>query len=59
MRIFGISDLHLSLGVDKPMHVFGDHWKDHHLKIERAWRERTSLLRLRSLVAAGALEFAS
>ncbi|MEQ8765912.1 MAG: metallophosphoesterase [Planctomycetota bacterium] len=40
MRIFGISDLHLSLGVDKPMDIFGDHWEDHHLQIEAAWRER-------------------
>ncbi len=40
MRIFGISDLHLSLGVDKPMDVFGGHWENHHLKIEQAWRER-------------------
>jgi predicted phosphohydrolase len=37
MRLWGISDLHLSFSVDKPMEVFGDHWKDHHLKIRKSW----------------------
>ncbi len=40
MAIFIIGDLHLGLGVDKPMHVFGEHWRDHHLKIEADWRKR-------------------
>lgn len=37
MRIWAISDLHLSLGGSKPMDVFGDHWRDHHLRIAAAW----------------------
>ena len=37
MRIWACSDLHLALGVDKPMDKFGDHWKDHHLRIAEVW----------------------
>ncbi len=40
MRIFGLSDLHLSFQVDKPMDVFGPAWKDHPARIRQAW-ERT------------------
>ncbi|OPL19392.1 MAG: hypothetical protein AVO35_10930 [Candidatus Aegiribacteria sp. MLS_C] len=39
MLLFAIGDLHLSLSSDKPMDVFGDHWKDHHIVLERNWRE--------------------
>jgi predicted phosphohydrolase len=35
--IYGISDLHLSFASDKPMDVFGDHWREHHLKMAEAW----------------------
>ncbi len=44
MKLWGLSDLHLSFAVEKPMEVFGDHWKDHHLKIRDNWE---------SLVAPG------
>ncbi len=37
MAIFIIGDLHLSFSVDKPMHVFGEHWRDHHIKIKNDW----------------------
>jgi predicted phosphohydrolase len=37
VRLFAISDLHLSFGVDKPMHVFGEHWEGHADKIRTAW----------------------
>lgn len=37
MRIFGISDLHLSFSTDKPMDVFGDHWRGHADKMAAAW----------------------
>lgn len=37
MRIWALSDLHLSLGGDKPMDVFGAHWRDHHLRMAEAW----------------------
>ncbi|MBN2585769.1 MAG: metallophosphoesterase [Candidatus Fermentibacteraceae bacterium] len=38
MRLFAIGDLHLSMSGDKPMDVFGEHWKDHHMLLERNWR---------------------
>lgn len=40
MRIFAIGDLHLSFSSRKPMDVFGSHWKDHHLLLEKNWRRR-------------------
>ncbi|MGA0058122.1 MAG: metallophosphoesterase [Planctomycetota bacterium] len=40
MRLFAISDLHLSFGVDKPMDVFGDHWVDHAARIQASWDAR-------------------
>ena len=54
MRIFAISDLHLSLSAPfepgesgfpkekKPMSVFGKQWEDHTLRIGKAWRETVS-----------------
>ncbi len=37
MKIYGISDLHLSFSSDKPMDVFGPEWKNHHIKIRENW----------------------
>lgn len=37
MRLFAISDLHLSLGVDKPMDIFGEHWVGHEARMREAW----------------------
>lgn len=37
MAIYTISDLHLSLGMDKPMDIFGDKWKNHEKKIKDNW----------------------
>lgn len=37
MRIWGISDLHLSLSTDKPMDIFGAHWVGHADKMAEAW----------------------
>lgn len=42
MRIWAISDLHLGLSTQKWMDKFGDHWKDHHLKVGASWRERVA-----------------
>ncbi|MEN6355446.1 MAG: metallophosphoesterase [Armatimonadota bacterium] len=42
MSIFAISDLHLSLGKEKPMDVFGDAWKDHAAKIADNWDKMVS-----------------
>lgn len=40
MAIYTISDLHLSLGIDKPMDIFGDNWKNHEEKVEKNWKEK-------------------
>ena len=32
MKIYAISDLHLSFGTDKPMNVFGDKWNNYENK---------------------------
>lgn len=37
MAIYVIGDLHLSFGVDKPMNIFGDNWKNHAEKIKNNW----------------------
>lgn len=37
MAIYTISDLHLSLGMDKPMDIFGDNWEKHEEKIRNNW----------------------
>ncbi len=37
MSVFSISDLHLPLGVDKPMDVFGRSWENYVYKIEKNW----------------------
>lgn len=36
-KIYIISDLHLSLSVDKPMDIFGDNWSDYMSKIKCSW----------------------
>jgi len=37
MRIFAIGDPHLSFAAPKPMHIFGEHWRDHDKKIAENW----------------------
>jgi len=37
--IYAIGDMHLGLAMNKPMDKFGTQWKDHHLLIERNWRQ--------------------
>lgn len=37
MSLYAISDLHLSLNSDKPMDVFGEQWREHHIKIRENW----------------------
>lgn len=39
MSIYVIADLHLSFGTNKPMHIFGDNWDNHHEKIRKNWIE--------------------
>lgn len=38
MSIFSIADLHLPLGVNKPMDVFGKSWDNYVYKIEKNWK---------------------
>ena len=40
MKVFAISDLHLSGLVPKPMNVFGEGWEGHFEKITADWREK-------------------
>jgi len=40
MKVFAISDLHLSETVDKPMSVFGAQWEGHWDRIRADWRAR-------------------
>ncbi len=37
MRIWGISDLHLSFSTNKPMDIFGDNWSDHASQMAAHW----------------------
>lgn len=39
MRIFGIADLHLSMGdnIDKPMDIFGGGWENHVTRLKANW----------------------
>jgi len=42
MKIFAISDLHLSLSKPKSMDVFGEHWQDHWEKIKDDWHKKVT-----------------
>ena len=42
MKIFAISDLHLSLEVEKPMDVFGGAWENYTEKIRENWQNVVS-----------------
>lgn len=42
MKIYAISDLHLSNSVDKPMQIFGNVWHDHWTKIIEYWQSIVS-----------------
>jgi uncharacterized protein len=39
VKIWGISDLHLSFSGEKPMDIFGPHWRSHVDRVESAWRQ--------------------
>lgn len=42
MSLFVMSDTHLSLGVNKPMDIFGCRWNNYIEKLERNWRSVVS-----------------
>ena len=37
MAIYTIADLHLSFGINKPMDIFGENWKNYEEKIKQDW----------------------
>ena len=39
MKIFAISDLHLSFMVEKPMDIFGGNWENYTDKIKANWEK--------------------
>ena len=41
MKLFTISDLHLSFGTDKPMDIFRG-WQNHYQRIEKNWKKLVS-----------------
>ena len=42
MAIFALSDLHLPLGIDKPMDIFGVRWDNYVDRIEYEWKKNVS-----------------
>ena len=42
MKIFAISDLHLSGNEPKPMNIFGSSWANYVQEIEKDWKEKVS-----------------
>lgn len=42
MSIYGISDLHLSFGTDKPMNIFGKLWDNYEDRIKENWIKMVS-----------------
>ncbi len=42
MKIFAISDLHLSTAHPKPMSIFGGHWEGHFERIQEDWKRRVT-----------------
>ncbi len=38
MALYAISDLHLPIGVDKPMDIFGSKWENYVQRLEKNWR---------------------
>lgn len=42
MKIFAISDLHLSTACPKPMDIFGDGWQNHFEKVSADWNANVS-----------------
>lgn len=42
MKVYAISDLHLSSVVKKPMDIFGDGWQNHFQKISEDWLRKVS-----------------
>ena len=37
MKVYALSDFHLSFAVNKPMNIFGDHWDNYEAEIKKKW----------------------
>lgn len=42
MKVYAISDLHLSTACDKPMNIFGGAWENYMRQIEEDWQNRVT-----------------
>ena len=42
MKIYSISDLHLSFSTQKPMDIFGVEWEGHFNKIVADWNKKVT-----------------
>jgi len=42
MKVFAISDLHLSTAVEKPMNIFGANWDNHFEKVSEDWQKKAT-----------------
>ena len=53
MALYTISDLHLPLGVDKPMNIFGSAWENYVERLRDNWQ---SVVSDEDTVALGSIE---
>ena len=42
MALYAIADLHLPLGIDKPMDIFGKNWENYVERLEQNWQNTVS-----------------
>ena len=42
MALYAIADLHLPLGIDKPMNIFGKSWENYVSRLEENWQKTVS-----------------
>src|SRR4051812_8554081 len=42
MAVYAISDLHLCLGIDKPMDIFGSRWTNYIERLKTEWLQEVS-----------------
>ncbi len=42
MKIYAISDLHLSTAVNKPMDIFGENWQNYFDTVKADWQSKVN-----------------
>ena len=57
MALYAIADLHLPLGIDKPMNIFGKSWENYVSRLEENWQKTVS--REDTVVLAGDFSWAT